>query len=257
MRAQYLAVALLPLFVATACGSNPAVAPLATSTSNAGFDAAATRTLRDGFRNVHMAIFTKIDGNGDGYIDEYEAGPFFSLTREFPNADKSKTGKRGNGKISKAEFIRYATVGGLLSGKDTPTAFADRMRAFLAQAFTRLDRPDGGKWFGKGDGYLSTEELSDSVVAKLGIGFAYDKIHVRVMLSGFGSDDVSSADKTGDGKLSQGEFEDLYMIAVAKAINPNFSPEPNPVPPAPPAPPAPVEPTPPPAEGPVLPVLPR
>ena len=158
---------------------------------------------------------------------------------------------------SKAEFIRYATVGGLLSGKDTPTAFADRMRAFLAQAFTRLDRPDGGKWFGKGDGYLSTEELSDSVVAKLGIGFAYDKIHVRVMLSGFGSDDVSSADKTGDGKLSQGEFEDLYMIAVAKAINPNFSPEPNPVPPAPPAPPAPVEPTPPPAEGPVLPVLPR
>ncbi|MEB3188365.1 MAG: EF-hand domain-containing protein [bacterium] len=256
MRAPKLAVALLPVFVATACGMNPAVAPATSTVSNTGFEAAATRTLRDGFRNIHMAIFTKIDGNGDGYIDEYEAGPFFSLTREFPNADKTKSGKRGNGKISKAEFMRYATAGGLLSGKDTPSAFTDRMRAFIAQAFTRLDRPEGGKWFGKGDGYLSTEEISDAVIAKLGLGFAYDKIHVRVVLPGFSPDDISASDKTGDGKLSQGEFEDLYMISVAKGINPNFSPDPNP---APPAPPAPVDPAPAPApiQGPVLPVIPH
>lgn len=228
------------LTLLSGCGMTPGTG-VSTATGDVGFDAAATKTLKEGFKNVHLAIFTKFDNNGDKYIDEYEAGPYFNLTKEFPNADKGKSGK-GNGKISKAEFLKYATAGGLLSGRDNPNAFMGRMRSFIATAFTRLDKKaPGSGLFAKGDGYLSQEELSDAALAKLGLGFSYDKVHVRVMISAFDPGDVTSADKTGDGQLSQGEFEDLYMGAVAKAINPNYVPGPAPAP-------APVDPVTPPAD---------
>lgn len=230
------------LTLLSGCGMTPGTG-VSTATGDVGFDAAATKTLKEGFKNVHLAIFTKFDNNGDKYIDEYEAGPYFNLTREFPNADKGKSGK-GNGKISKTEFMKYATAGGLLSGRDNPNAFMDRMRRFIATAFGRLDKKAPGTGlFGKGDGYLSQEELSDTALAKLGLGFAYDKVHVRVMISAFDPADVTAADKTGDGQLSQGEFEDLYMGAVAKAINPNYVPGPAPAPA-----PAPADPVAPPAD---------
>lgn len=225
------------------CGLSSGVNIGLTTESNTGFDAAATKTLKEGFRNIHMAIFTKIDTNGDGYIDEYEAGPYFNLTHEFPAATRTRNGH--STRISKSEFLRYATAGGLLSGRDTPTAFMQRMRGFLAQVFSKLDKPAAGSgWFSKGDGYLTPDELSDKAVASLGIGFAYDKIHVRVVIPSFDPSDVQAADKTGDGKLSQAEFEDLYMNTVTKLINPNYTPGPSPKPnPAPsvdpnPAPPA-------------------
>jgi len=234
------------LTILSGCGVAPGTG-VSTASGDVGFDAAATKTLKEGFKNVHLAIFSKFDTNGDKYIDEYEAGPYFSLTKEFPNADKGKSGK-GNGKISKTEFLKYATAGGLLSGRDTPNAFMQRMRSFIATAFGRLDKKaPGSGLFGKGDGYLSQEELADTALAKLGLGFAYDKVHIRVMIPAFDPADVTSCDKTGDGQLSQGEFEDLYMIAVAKAINPNFNPNPapNPAPSADPGPapaPAPADP---------------
>lgn len=184
-----------------------------------GFDAAASKTIKQGFKDVHNAIFSKIDTSGDNYIDEYEAGPFFSLTREFPKADKGKSGK-GNGKISKTEFMRYATSGGFLMGGDNPNKFLDRMRSFLATAFVRLDKKEGG-FFGKGDGYLTEAELNDKALRSLGLGFAYEKLHVKVRISEVLSEDFSAADVTGDGKISQGEWEDLYMKLVVRAINPN------------------------------------
>ncbi|MBO9542619.1 hypothetical protein J7643_18685 [bacterium] len=215
------------------CGMTPGASGLST-TEAVGFDALASKTLKEGFKQVHESIFSKIDTNGDKYIDEYEAGPYFNLIKEFPKADKTKSGKTGNGKISRTEFMRYATAGGFLTGKDTPVAFLNRMRSFLATAFNRLDqREPGSGLFGKGDGYLTTEELGDKALAKLGLGFAYDKIHVRVSIPTFDPGDISAADKTGDGKLSQAEFEDLYMTTVVKAINPNYVPGGNAPAPAP------------------------
>jgi len=199
-------------------------------TQTAGFDAAASATLRKGFKEVHTAIFTKIDSNGDNFIDEYEAGPFFSLTREFPKADKGKSGK-GNGKISRTEFLRYATSGGFLLGNDNPDKFLSRMRGFLATAFTRLDKKEGG-FFGSGDRYLTQEELSSQALRSLGLGFAYEKLHIRVRIDEVTSDDFMAADVTGDGKISQGEWEDLYMKLVVRAINPNAGGSPAPMPPA-------------------------
>ncbi|MNR78988.1 EF hand [compost metagenome] len=195
-------------------------------TQAAGFDAAASATLRKGFKEVHTAIFSKIDSNGDNYIDEYEAGPFFNLTREFPKADKGKNGK-GNGKISRTEFMKYATAGGFLMGNDNPDKFLDRMRAFLATAFTRLDKREGGL-FGTGDKYLTQEELSSTALRSLGLGFAYEKLHVRVRIDEVSSEDFAAADVTGDGKISQGEWEDLYMKLVTRAINPNAGSAPTP-----------------------------
>lgn len=184
-----------------------------------GFDAAASATLRKGFKDIHNAIFTMIDANGDNFIDEYEAGPYFNLTREFPKADKGKNGK-GNGKISRTEFMRYATAGGFLTGKDTPEKFLNRMRSFLATAFNRLDKKEGGI-FGTGDKYLTPEELSSTALRQLGLGFAYEKLHIRVRIDEVPSEDFAAADVTGDGRLSQGEWEDLYMKLVVRAINPN------------------------------------
>ncbi len=243
------------LTLMTGCGMAPGTG-VNTAEAEVGFDAAATKTLKEGFKNVHLAIFAKFDSNGDKYVDEYEAGPYFNLTKEFPKADKGKSGK-GNGKISKTEFMKYATAGGLLSGRDNPNAFMERMRRFIATAFTRLDKKTPGSGlFGKGDGYLSQEELADTALAKLGLGFAYDKVHIRVMIPAFDPADVTACDKTGDGQLSQGEFEDLYMVAVAKAINPNYVPGGNnpPAPPADPVP-APADPNTPPAD-PNAPVIP-
>ncbi len=201
------------------CGVGGTSVGLQGTQQAAGFDAAASKTLRQGFKDVHTAIFSLIDSNGDNYIDEYEAGPHFNLTRDFPKADKGKNGK-GNGKISKSEFLKYATSGGFLMGSDNPTKFLDRMRGFLATAFNRLDQKEGG-YFSKGDGYLTSKELSNKALKSLGLGFAYEKLHVQVRINEVEDADYAAADITGDGKLSQGEWEDLYMKLVVRAINPN------------------------------------
>lgn len=229
------------------CGLGATSVGLQGSQAAVGFDAAASKTLRQSFKDLHTAIFTRIDTNGDNFIDEYEAGPFFSLTREFPAADKGKNGK-GNGKISRTEFVRYATAGGFLTGSDNPERFLGRMRNFLATAFNRLDQKQGG-YFGKGDGYLTSQELSSKALRALGLGFSYEKLHVTVRIDEVEDADFAAADVTGDGKLSQGEWEDLYMKLVIRAINPNAGStppapaDPNPAPaPADPGVPAPADP---------------
>lgn len=231
MRHKHL-IASLIAFSATVtmlggCGISSSTGPEFKTGTTAVFDALSSKGLRQGFKDIHAAIFAKIDSNSDGSIDEFEAGPHFDLLRAFPAAAK------GQGKISKSEFVTYATAGGFLSNHDTPTAFMQRMRDFLAKVFQRLDKPaPNSGLFAQGDGYLSTQELSDKAVAKLGLGFAYERIRFQVGLSAFDSADVTAADVTGDGKLSQAEFEDLYMKAIVKAINPTINPGPAPAPPA-------------------------
>lgn len=211
------------------CGVPADTSTNLTTATNVGFDALSSKGLRQGFKDIHTAIFAKIDSNSDGRIDEFEAGPYFDLARSFPAAAKK------SGKISKTEFVNYATAGGFLSSKDTPNAFMTRMRSFLAKVFSRLDKPASGGFFAKGDGYLSTEELNDQAVAKLGLGFAYERIHVQISIPAFDAGDVTAADVTKDGQLSQAEFEDLYMKAVVKALNPSVGPAPVDPTPAPPA----------------------
>lgn len=231
MRKPVLSTLIVTLATSTmlaGCGMNLQTgASISSTAESVGFDALASVTLRKSFKDLHTAIFQKIDTNGDKYIDEYEAGPYFDLVKEFPKA----AGKSGKTKISRTEFVNYATAGGFLSSKDTPQSFMDRMRSFLASAFSRLDKPVAGSgWFGKGDGYLSADELSDKALASLGLGFAYDKLHVKVLITTFDPGDVAAADKTGDGQLSQAEFEDLYMNTVIKLVNPNYNPNPAPAP---------------------------
>jgi hypothetical protein len=223
MRHPRLALSAIPAIalLLVACGTTPATTGLSTGSST-GFDALATQTLREGFTNIHMAIFTKIDANGDGYIDEYEAGPYFDLVHEFPAASHH------HDRISKAEFMAYATQGGFLTPRDTPSRFVDRMRSFLATTFDRLDQ--------KRTRLLTPDELSDKALVKLGLGFAYPRLHVSVSIDTLDPADIKAADHTGDGLLSQAEFEDLYINEVVKAINPNYHPDPSPAPSSKPSP---------------------
>ncbi|MBM3274290.1 MAG: EF-hand domain-containing protein, partial [Candidatus Sericytochromatia bacterium] len=90
------------------CGTAPVAGIKAQADSQ--LSAKASQTLRQGFDDVHKAIFDAVDRNKDGNIDEYEAGPYFNLRTEFPKADRTKAGV-----INYNEFMAYATKGGFLS----------------------------------------------------------------------------------------------------------------------------------------------
>ncbi len=203
-------IAVAAILGLTACGLQP-LASNPTSTSGGGVQAQAAQTLKEGFRRVHKAIFARIDANHDNFIDEYEAGPNLPL-KVFEELDRDH-----DGKISYTRFMEFATEGGLLSADDTADRFFTRMRTFLADVFRKLDRPAGG-WFSKGDGYLTPEELGSTEVAKLGLGFKYPSLNLRVLIPAFDEATLKAADRTGDGRISQGEFEDLYIEAVIQNI---------------------------------------
>ncbi|MEB3299680.1 MAG: hypothetical protein VKO21_09370 [Candidatus Sericytochromatia bacterium] len=193
------------------CGTTPNAAVSA----NAGgtVSAQSSAVLRQGFEDVHKAIFGVMDSNADGNIDEYEAGPFFNLRTEFPRADKSKAGI-----INYNEFMTYATKGGFLGINDTPERFLERERRNLDRAFRVLDVAPKKGWFEYGDGYLSSSEVARKAVTNLGLSYSYPKLHVEVRVKGFRRADFQAADKTGDRRLSQGEFEDLYIKSVIDLI---------------------------------------
>ena len=225
MRLKHLMVSLVALSAALTLLAGCGIAsnePIMTN-NVAGFGALSTQGLTQGFQAIHDALFAKIDVNHDGYIDENEAGPYFNLQTEFPEA------AHGQDRISKADFIAYATAGGFLRPQDTPAAFVQRMRNFLAQVFQRLDKPaPNSGFFAHGDGYLEPAELSNQAVAQLGLGFAYPRLHFQVAITSFDPTDIKAADVLGLGKLTQSEFEDLYMRAIVRAINPNYQPDPAP-----------------------------
>lgn len=227
-----LLVAASALMVA-GCGTSPSTTGLEAA-SKGTVNAQASATLRQGFEDIHKAIFDMADRNKDGSVDEYEAGPYFNLRTEFPKADKGKAGM-----INYNEFMAYSTKGGFLSANDSPDKFLDRTRSFLQSAFGSLDKLPSRGWFDHGDGFLSSKEVTKKEVTKLGLGFSYPKLHLDIKMKSFLRADFKEADKTGDNKLSQGEFEDLYVKTVVTAITKlGGKPSTPPAPPNPPAPPA-------------------
>jgi Ca2+-binding EF-hand superfamily protein len=173
-------------------------------------EARSTQGLLAGFDRIHKAIFDRLDTNKDGGIDEYEAAPAFSLDR-FAKADLNLTGK-----VEYRELVMYATDNGWKGwfpgyGKyDTAEKFASRFRGYLADRFDRLDAND--------DGSLKNYELSNADLSRTDLGLSYSELRVTARVSAVSDDEFKGADKTGDGKLSPGEFEDLFMDLVVKAL---------------------------------------
>ncbi|MGE5708168.1 MAG: EF-hand domain-containing protein [Bacteroidota bacterium] len=208
------------------CGVSLNTASPALSGSVTELSASATTVIKKSFKEIHKAIFAKIDGNADKQIDEYEAGQYIRL-QDFAKMDKNK-----DGKISYKIFMDYATDFGFFGGQDNADRYLKRMRSDLQSAFKMLDRDRS--WL------LEEKELSKTAIKKLGLGFAYDNLHIKLSIKEFSADEIKAADKTGDGNLSQAEFEDLYIEKVKALISPSNPnpPDPAPVDPAP----APVEP---------------
>ncbi|MFN3429813.1 MAG: hypothetical protein ACK46X_07655 [Candidatus Sericytochromatia bacterium] len=211
------------------CGQG-AISPAIPTAQTGAMQAEATKTLTKAFAHIHLAAFTKLDANSDKSIDEYEAGPSIDL-KDFQKADKNR-----NGKLTKTEFMNYATGGSLFGFvRQDKNDFMKDTRDALAKAFGKLDS--------NRDRLLTKEEMTSKALKKLGIYLEIPGLHVKVTINEFDSELFAQNDRTGDKALSQAEFEDFCMDEFIYGINPNYSTEPA----APPAPPA-EEPVAPPAE---------
>jgi hypothetical protein len=221
--------------ILSGCGKSPVTSSRAGAPAlSAAVEAQATRTLLTGFKHIHMAVFTKIDVNADKSIDEYEAGKSIDLN-DFTKADKNR-----NGKLTQAEFMNYATAGELFAFiHQNKKTFMKETRDVLWRAFLRLDADK--------DRALSTKELSQKALAKIGISLRIDGLRTNVGIKEIDEEVFAYSDKTKDGVLGQAEFEDYCITSFVKSINPKYNiggnPEPAPDPaPADPADPAPADP---------------
>jgi Ca2+-binding EF-hand superfamily protein len=229
------AAAALTLAMLAGCGTTGAMTAVNTRV-DAGSVTESSTGLKKAFTRIHKAIFTSMDANKDGWVDEYEAGKHMTM-KEFQQADKSQ-GWGSAERLSRTEFVDWATHT-FLWFHDDAASFANRFRQDLGKVFNRLDE--------NRDGLLVKSELSNRDVAKLRLSFEYDKLHIHVPIKKIPAESLAKADKTGDGNLSQAEFEDLYLDTVVEALGgdgstppapPAPSPAPSEAPPAPPAPPA-------------------
>lgn len=176
------------------------------STLDRDAQAQSTHGLEQGFKDVHQAIFKYLDRNSDARIDEYEAGPHIPLD-DFAKMDARG---RGDGKITYQQFMEYGTAGGFFGGRDNQTKFMRRMRGFLDSAFRTFDA--------NRNGYLEATELNVKAWTAAGLGFQYPNLRVTVRLALPDEAAFTAGDKTGDGRISAGEWEDLYVGLVVKAI---------------------------------------
>lgn len=219
MKMRALVVTAAAAMLLTGCGSKGFSAALPAAPQST-FNAAATRTLLDSYRHIHLAVFAKMDANSDANIDEYEAGPDLDL-RDFGKADKNR-----NGRLSKKEFMDYATDGGAFGFmRQNKNSFMKQARSALMKSFARLDKDKNL--------LLEKEEMSNEALKKLGVNLTIDGLRVRAEVKEFDSDIFEASDKTKDGMLSQAEWEDYCMNAFLGQINPNYNP--GGAPPAPPA----------------------
>lgn len=182
------------------------VSPLAAS---APLDAQATDTLMKGYTAIYTAIFTRLDASQDNRLDEYEASAAIDVA-DFGKADKNK-----DGKLTKAEFMSYATGGTGVFGfmHQSKDAFLKQSRDALLKAFTKLDKNK--------DRYLDNSELSDDALQKVDVYLRIDPLHVNVHIQELDDDLMEKADHTGDGKLTQAEWEDYCLSAFTKMVNPS------------------------------------
>ncbi|MEB3329503.1 MAG: hypothetical protein VKQ33_09755 [Candidatus Sericytochromatia bacterium] len=227
---QALAAAALAATLA-GCGSQglsvagrPAAAPT--------FETLAASTLKKAFNQIHRAIFDNMDADKDGWLTEYEVGKHMTMA-QFRKAD-TKDGWGSAGRLSRTEFLDYATKTFLWFRQDKDS-FANTFRQGLVRAFHRFDE--------NRDGLLVKSELSRADLRRVGLSFEYPKLRLSVKITKVTPELIAGSDKTGDGKLSQAEFEDLYIEMVIAALGGSSAPAAPPAPPMPPAPP--LEPAPP------------
>lgn len=161
--------------------------------------------LQEGFGKIHEAIFAKKDLNKDGGLTEAEAAPNLDL-REFRRADGDR-----NGVLSYAEFEKWARLDVLAIGLDSPERFAKRTRDKLRDDFFHLDRDE--------DGLLSLKDLNPDKLQKRRFRFVYPSIRFEVAIGRIAPEDFAAADETKDNWLVESEFENLYVMAVLRAIN--------------------------------------
>lgn len=171
--------------------------------SSAAVEAEATKTLTKAFKEIHKAVFGKLDADSNKSIDEYEAGPNLTLG-DFKKADKNR-----NHKVTYSEFYNYARTS-LFFFKESPEQFASRFRRDLGTVFKRLDSNK--------DGLLVKNEVSAADLKKLRLTFEYPRLNIRVNIKKFSPEAFGAADKTTDTKLSPAEFEDLYIAMVVEAL---------------------------------------
>ncbi|MEB3223425.1 MAG: hypothetical protein VKS61_15225, partial [Candidatus Sericytochromatia bacterium] len=167
------------------------------------FETLAASTLQKAFNQIHRAIFDSMDADKDGWLTEYEVGKHMTMA-EFKKADKND-GWGSAGRISRTEFLDYATRTFLWFHQDKDS-FANSFRQGLARAFHRFDE--------NRDGLLVKNELSLADLRRVGLTFEYPKLRLRVKITKVTPELLAGSDKTGDGKLSQAEFEDLYIGMV-------------------------------------------
>ena len=219
------AAAALTIAMLAGCGTQGVANLAGTRAEVDTFGTMSASGLKKAFTRVHKAIFTNMDADKNGWLDEYEVGKHMSMS-EFRKADK-KQGWGSAGKLSRTEFVDYATTTFLWFNQDKDS-FANSFRQALTKAFNRLDEND--------DGLLKKTELSQNDLRKLGLSFDYPKLRIKVKITKVTPDQIAGADKTGDGQLSQAEFEDLYIEMVVAALGGEGpAPAPAPAPPAPPA----------------------
>ena len=204
----------------TGCGAAGTMPTAASQVTGGNVEAMEATVLKKAFDRIHRAVFTKLDVDGNKKIDEYEAGPQLSL-KDFGKADKNR-----NHNLTYSEFKNYA-VTNLFLYRDTPQSFLTRFRGDLAKVFSRLDS--------NRDGLLVKSEVSNADLKKLRLTFEYPRLNIKVSITKVG-DAFAAADRTGDGKLGQAEWEDCYIEFVVLALGGDASApapvDPNPAPPA-------------------------
>lgn len=219
------AVLALTAAMIAGCGSQ-GMPSSAVSQAAAPFESMSSTGLKKAFTRVHKAIFTSMDADKNGWLDEYEAGKHMSMS-DFKKADK-QDGWGSAGKLSRSEFVNWATNSFLWFHQDKDS-FANSFRQSIAKAFNRLDTNN--------DGLLKKTELSLRDLQKLGLSFDYPKLSIKVKITKVTTEQIAAADKTGDTQLSQAEFEDLYVEMVVAALGGDgTTPAPAPAPVTPPAP---------------------
>ncbi|MEB3283892.1 MAG: hypothetical protein VKN33_01215 [Candidatus Sericytochromatia bacterium] len=169
--------------------------------------------LLEGFNQVHHAAFTKADANRDQQVDEFEAGPFIDV-RDFRRADADR-----NGRLSEKEFMGWATRGGVLGlFNQDAKSFARAYRTSLLRAFKRLDTDRNQ--------LLTPAEMNDGALDSANVALNIKGIKTYVRVSTLDEGAFRNADKTGDGFLSQGEFEDFAIAGWVALILAPLQPAP-------------------------------